>query len=131
MGMFKTIMERMSGFNERVAVRGTLVFGSMWVTYMFFLYGLAPIMFPGRMNDLLYWSNTVQLWSLPLLMVGTNLLGRSSEARSLETHDAVMSELQDIKDEHETLRQILRILAEPHPELLDKVDALAVLLGGE
>ena len=129
--MFKTIMERMSGFNGRVAVRSTPVFGSMWVTYLFILYGLLPIWLTDKREVILYWSNFIQLFALPLLLVGTHLLGRTSEARSLETHDAVMAELQDIKDEHETLRRILRILAQPHPELLEKIERLAVLEGGE
>jgi hypothetical protein len=69
----------------------------MWMTYMFFLYGFGPVLFPSAMTTMLYWSNTVQLWSLPLLMVGQNVMGRASEKRALETHDAVMSEMADIK----------------------------------
>jgi hypothetical protein len=94
--------------NERIAMRGTLIFGTMWVTYLFFIYGFLPILFPDHMSNFLYWSNTVQLWSLPLLMVGTNLLGRTSEKRSKETHDAVMRELKEIKEEHRILKTILR-----------------------
>ena len=120
----KTFMEPIVRFNERIAVRGTIVFGSMWVTYMFFLYGLAPLMFPARMNELLYWSNTIQLWSLPLLMVGTNLLGRTSEARLLETHDAVMTELDVIKEEHEMLRQVHVALKISNDAIHEKIDIL-------
>lgn len=84
--------------NEWVAIHATKVFGTMWVTYALFLYGLVPVIEPRFMNDLLYWSNTIQLWSLPLLMVGTNLLGKASEVRAQETHDAVISELIDLKE---------------------------------
>lgn len=65
----------------------------MWVTYLLFLYGFIPVVWPSQMNALLYWSNTVQLWSLPLLMVGQNVLGREARAQAIETHDAVIDEL--------------------------------------
>ena len=137
METLKTFRFKVTGFNARVAVRGTLVFGSMWMTYMFFIYGFAPLLFPDKMDKLLYWSNTVQLWSLPLLLVGTNLLGRTSEARLLETHDAVMSELQEIKAEHEALKQIHEILRLSHDDIHRKLDDLRMgnmdftIVGGE
>ena len=96
--------------NECLAVKGTLIFGTMGVTYLFFLYGFLPILFPGQMDKFLYWSNTIQLWSLPLLMVGTNLLGRAAEKRSKETHDAVMRELKEIKQEHQEIKKIVKAL---------------------
>ena len=125
MTALKTFRLKVTGLNDWVAVRGTLVFGSMWMTYLFFVYGLAPLVFPGHMDKMLYWSNTVQLWSLPLLMVGTNLLGRISETRLLETHDAVMSELQALKDEHKALREIHEILKTSYDNINRKLDALA------
>ena len=90
-------------FNDLLAARATLVFGSMWLTYCFFMYGFVPVLWPAEMNTLLYWSNTVQLWSLPLLMVGQNVLGRSAEYRATETHDAVMEELGLLRDAHQEL----------------------------
>lgn len=100
----------LTSFNDWLAVKGTLIFGTMWVTYLFILYGFLPLIFPGQMDKFLYWSNTIQLWSLPLLMVGTNLLGKAADRRSKETHDAVMRELKDIKGEHQTLKEILERL---------------------
>lgn len=87
----------MKKLNEWVALKATLIFGTMWTTYVLFLYGFLPVIFPGQMNTFLYWSNTVQLWSLPLLMVGTNILGRNAEKRAQETHDVVMEELAAVK----------------------------------
>lgn len=84
-------------FNEVVATKATLVFGTMWITYVLFLYGFLPVLFPGAMSVFLYWSNTIQLWSLPLLMVGTNILGRTADSRAQETHDIVMQELVIVK----------------------------------
>jgi hypothetical protein len=99
-------MTGISSFNERLAVWATKAFGSMWTTYAFFAYGFLPILFPSAMNTLLYWSNTVQLWSLPLLMVGTAVLGRAAVAQAAETHDAVIEELQLLRAERDQLAAV-------------------------
>ena len=108
----------MKKFNEWVAVRATLIFGSMWITYLFFLYGFLPVIFPANMDKFLYWSNTVQLWSLPLLMVGQNVLSRASEKRAQETHDCVMQELALVQEElaiaKEDREELYKIMAEIH-----------------
>lgn len=55
--------QRIARFNEWVALHTTLLFGSMWTTYLFVVYGFLPLIFPGKEVAFLYWSNTVQLWS--------------------------------------------------------------------
>ncbi len=121
-----TIREKLSKINNKIAINLTLVFGTMWTTYLFFLYGLIPAMFPQYMDKLLYWSNTVQLWSLPLLMVGTNLLGKDAEKRNNEMYEMIKSELEEMKefskaqeeetkaenDQTKTLKKILEYLSE-------------------
>ena len=72
--------------NDWIAVHVTLLFGSMWATYVFFLYGFVPLLWPHGIVTFLYWSNTVQLWSLPLLMVGQNVLGRADARRADEQY---------------------------------------------
>jgi hypothetical protein len=101
-----------TAFNERVAVRATTIFGSMWTTYGFFLYGFLPVLLPALMGQLLYWSNSVQLWSLPLLMVGSNVVGRAGERQARETHDAVMEEREMLLDELGLAREQREQLAE-------------------
>ncbi len=98
---------RILAFNEWLAAHATSVFGSMATTYAFFVYGFIPVIVPSQMDHLLYWSNTVQLWSLPLLMVGQNVLGRASERRAIETHDAVMEELGLLREAHDELKQLV------------------------
>jgi hypothetical protein len=100
-------LSRVSEFNERLAVRATRAFGSMWTTYALFAYGFLPVLLPGAMAALLYWSNTVQLWSLPLLMVGQAVLGRAAERQARETHDAVMEELGLLRQAHGELAQLV------------------------
>lgn len=68
--------------NDRLARRGTLAFGSMPTFYIFVVYGALGAVFTSHQSTLLYWSNWIQLWSLPLLMVGAVVLGKASDARS-------------------------------------------------
>lgn len=102
----------MKRFNEWLSVKGTIVFGSMYTCYLFFFYGFLPIIFPQYMNQLLYWSNTVQLWSLPLLMCGQVVIGRAAEKQNNETHAAVMEELQIAKEERQELTELVKYLHE-------------------
>ena len=92
------LKQKITKINDKIAMNVTVVFGTMWTTYLFFLYGLLPVFFPQHMDKLLYWSNTVQLWSLPLLMVGTNLLGRDAERRNQEMYDMIKEQLEEMKE---------------------------------
>jgi hypothetical protein len=49
-------------------------------------------------------SNTVQLWGLPLLMVGQNVLARTAVRQAQETHDAVLEDRDLIREELQLLR---------------------------
>lgn len=62
-------------FNMRLAAWGTQKFGSMGAFYLFAVYGALGAVFTAYQVTLLYWSNWVQLWSLPLLAVGSAVLG--------------------------------------------------------
>ncbi len=105
--------------NKLIARRSTLIFGTMWMFYAFFVYGLLPLIpsLTHYESQLFYWSGWVQLWALPLLMVGQNVLGEAAEARAIETHDAVMQELSIVKEElalaaeeRNTLTDALRLM---------------------
>jgi len=103
--------------NEWIAINMTKIFGTMWTTYLFFLYGFAPILFPQYMVQLLYWSNTVQLWSLPLLMVGTNLLGRTTEERAQKDHEMITAEFQRINELLMLLQEEIKLQREENQEM--------------
>jgi hypothetical protein len=62
-------------FNMRLAAWGTQKFGTMGAFYIFVIYGALGAVFTAYQVTLLYWSNWVQLWSLPLLAVGSAVLG--------------------------------------------------------
>ena len=106
----------MKKLNDILAKRATLIFGTMWTFYIFFLYGLLPLIpvLAPYESQIFYWSGWVQLWALPLLMVGQNVMGQAAEQRAIETHDAVIFELSIVKEElilareeHDELKQIM------------------------
>lgn len=109
--------------NDTVAEKSTLIFGTMWMFYAFFIYGMLPLIpaLKPYENTFFYWSGWVQLWALPLLMVGQNVLGRTAEKREQETHDAVMDELAIVKEElalaREEREQLKILLAELHAKI--------------
>ncbi|WAL67159.1 hypothetical protein ORV05_05045 [Amycolatopsis cynarae] len=104
--------------NDRIAMWLTKVFGTMWMTYAFAVYGTLGAIFTDAQPVLLYWSNWVQLWSLPLLLVGTTVINRAAEQRAeqraQETHDAVMEELRLVREENEGLKTLMQLLSPDH-----------------
>lgn len=69
-------------FNQRLAAKGTAWFGTMWAFYAFVIYGALGAIFVAEQATLLYWSNWIQLWSLPLLGVGAVVIGSAAEKRN-------------------------------------------------
>ena len=92
--------------NEWIALHVTMIFGTMWIAYIFFFYGFMPIFFPKYIVQLLYWSNTVQLWSLPLILVGTNLLNKSFNRKINQMHDKIDAMYKMIQEEMQELKDI-------------------------
>lgn len=111
--------------NEHIAVWATRKFGTMWTVYLFALYGLIPLVWASLTNVVLYWSNWVQLFSVPLVMVGSAVIGRVTERRIFEIHAALKHELEM---EREQLRQLKLILDQlrtmQHVEMA-KIDTIA------
>ena len=122
-------MARVRRFNEWIALHMTLLFGSMWITYLFVFYGFLPLFLPNQEVNLLYWSNTVQLWSLPLLMVGTNLLNRKSEAQAQQQYamiqriDQITQAMTDSMTAQRAMLTTLIDLADTSTALLKAVEA--------
>jgi hypothetical protein len=103
-------------FNMRLAAWGTQKFGSMPAFYVFVIYGALGAVFTAYQVTLLYWSNWVQLWSLPLLAVGSAVLGVALNAmmkRQFEDVEAILHE-QDQTAQHLAAQddKILAILAQ-------------------
>lgn len=76
-----------ASLNMRVAAWGTRKFGSMPAFYLFVIYGALGAIFVKYQATLLYWSNWIQLWSLPLLMVGGIVLGMAHDRMAQQNFD--------------------------------------------
>lgn len=98
---FKAMLDRA---NESVAVKMTMLFGSIWCVYAFFLFSLVPVLVPAWQNTLLYISNCIQLVALPALMVGNAVLSRGADRRAAEDHQALLEILSDVREELADLR---------------------------
>lgn len=112
--------------NKAVALKITVYFGSMWAFYILMAWqlgwivwqasGILPIIKdPYPFSFLLFLGNLIQLWALPAIMVGQNVLAEQQNARAEADH-ATLTIL------HEINRQQLSILT--------KVDRL-LLVGKE
>lgn len=111
----------MNKFNEFLAVKMTKAIGTMWAFYIFVIYGFVPVIFPQHTDKILYWSNFAQLVFLPLLAVGSAVLGKSSETQAKETHDTVMIELQELKEVHSQTTIELDALGQNHAVILEEL----------
>ena len=103
------MLPKINRINETIAVWLTRAFGTMWICYAFMVYGLLPAfaLFHRHQEAFLYWSNWVQLWSLPLILVGTNILGREAEKRSKMDHEKLAK---SYEEQQETYHQVLAML---------------------
>jgi ABC-type multidrug transport system fused ATPase/permease subunit len=107
-----------SKVNDVLATRITMLVGSIWAFYVFVIFGLTPILWPGYETEILYWSNFLQLIFLPVITVGTAILSRNSERRAAEDHRTIRREFALLQDAHEMLHKSLREIAEGVHELL-------------
>jgi hypothetical protein len=96
--------------NDKLAVLCTKGFGTMWMFYGLALYGLMALIpaFRPFQDTLLYWSNFVQLISLPLLLVGTNILGRAAEARARYDHAKLTQTYEETKIIYDDILAVMR-----------------------
>lgn len=117
-----------SSINQRLAVLITKGFGSMWAFYILIAWmliwmALASLGFWLFKNDqypfafLLFLSNLVQLWALPVLSVGQNVLSRKAEIQADETHNVALRNAHDIA-------QIAEHLAVQDNELIEQTKIL-------
>ncbi len=71
------------------------------------LAGLPSALHPGGEGLVAWIAQTfLQLVLLSVIMVGQDVQSQSTEARDLETHDAVMAELAILKEEQKELKEL-------------------------
>jgi uncharacterized membrane protein len=85
------------GFNGRLAVFITNKFGSMWTFYILAIWMFVWIILsvagfslfkkdPYPFTFLLFLSNLVQLFAMPIIAVGQQILGRASDKQAEQTY---------------------------------------------
>jgi len=116
-----TMLQKINHINDSLAVLLTKGFGSMWTCYAFMIYGILPAyaLFHPHEAAFLYWSNWIQLWSMPLILVGTNILGREAERRSKLDHAKLAKSYDEQKD---TYSQMIAMLKKQEEMMLGMVD---------
>lgn len=97
-------MELINKFNDWIALKITNAVGTMWCAYAFAVLALVslPDAIKGGTATLIAWiaQTFLQLVLLSLIMVGQRVAGVATEVRDNESHDAVMAELQILKELH-------------------------------
>jgi hypothetical protein len=104
--------------NLRIAAWGTKRFGSMPMFYAFVIYGALGAVFVAYQATLLYWSNWIQLWSLPLIMVGGIVLGIASDRQAKQ-------QFQDVEAILHGQDQVAAHLSAQDDKILAALDAIA------
>jgi hypothetical protein len=104
--------------NDVLAMRITMLVGSIWAFYAFVIFGLTPILWPEYETQILYWSNFLQLVFLPAITVGTAIMNRDSERRAMEDHHTIRREFSLLQDAHDMLNNSLDEIAVGVRELL-------------
>jgi hypothetical protein len=94
--------------NDVLATRITMLVGSIWAFYAFVIFGLIPVIWPQNEQQVLYWSNFLQLIFLPVITVGTAVLNRDSQSRADEDHETIQKEFALLKDNHNQLDKSLQ-----------------------
>jgi hypothetical protein len=96
--MLKKFMRKVDRINDVVAAKSTLMFGTMWMTYLFLIWSLIPLIFPSQEAMVFYVSGgIIQLVALPLIMVGQSVLSRAAERRAQIDHKTLLKEMEEIK----------------------------------
>ncbi len=86
--------------NKAIAVKITVAFGSMWALYLLVAWMLGWIAWqqsgvgliikdPYPFGFVLFLSNLIQLWALPAILVGQNVLAAHADLRSTADHETL------------------------------------------
>jgi hypothetical protein len=109
-----------SRLNDLLATRVTILVGTMWAFYAFVIFGLTPLVWPEHEEQILYWSNFLQLVFLPVITVGTAIMNRATEARAASDHKKIRKEFKILKETHAELSGSLQQISRDVEELLKR-----------
>lgn len=109
----------MNRFNERVAIKATKYFGSMFTFWLFCGWAflpLIPILSAYKETILYISSGLIQLVALPLIMVGQEVLGRGAEERAQQDHII-------LNEQFEKIQLVLHEIRELHKHTHSLIDS--------
>ncbi len=92
--------------------------GTIWAFYAFLIFGLTPLMWPAYEEQILYWSNFLQLVFLPIITVGTAIKSQGLEEQRTEDHDIIRKEFELLQETHQRLNSSLNEIGDGVQELL-------------
>jgi hypothetical protein len=75
-------------------------------------------MWPAYEEQILYWSNFLQLVFLPIITVGTAIMSRGSEARAKEDHNRIRKEFELMREHDGRVARALQEIGVGVRELL-------------
>jgi hypothetical protein len=106
-----------NSFNERIAIKATKYFGSMWTFWLFCGWAFLPLIpvLSNYKETILYISSGfIQLAALPLIMVGQEIMGRGAEERAQQDHiilnqqfEKIQLVLQEIRELHKHTHSLI------------------------
>lgn len=111
-----------SKVNDALAIRITMFVGTIWAFYAVVIFGLTPIFWPSYEEQILYWSNFLQLAFLPVITVGTAILSRESQSRAAEDHETIQKEFALLQEAHDLLDKSLTEIGTGVKELLIRAE---------
>src|ERR1039458_1701755 len=118
LGSIKAEMNKVDGFNAKLAVLITKAVGTMWMAYLFTiiaLLGLSPALKPGGEGIIAWIAQTfLQLVLLSIIMVGQQVQSMAADARAANT----------LKDAETILDRLNLHTAGGLKEILDRLDEL-------
>jgi len=122
------MLEKLNGFNTRLAAKITSGVATMWCAYIFAaiaLVSLPTTLKTGNLITIVGWvaQTFLQLVLLSIIMVGQNVASSGVEKKINETHTASLGEFELAKEARELNRQeiqeLKKIAADIHRVLKD------------
>lgn len=101
-------------FNKWIAIKITTSVGTMECAYLFALlafWGGTGVDWHNSLQVVQWVSQTfLQLTLLSVIMIGSQLLGESTEKRAQEDHEKLIKQFEEIKDMHKDLHQLINVI---------------------
>jgi hypothetical protein len=99
-------------FNNKLAVKITIIFGSMWTAHTLLVMALVPLLFPDLTTIIMYISTTIiQLVALSWIMVGNNVLSEKTEKRAEQDHKKILEQFEMASKQREETKGIINSIA--------------------